>query len=105
MNVKISLLFNVFSGKAFGFVKVKTDRKIISLLANSVQPIKNAVACSIENVLDSNPVSWDEDGICLVSWKVNGGRVWVPYAELRKACEAAYDSTMPSWPAMVEIAA
>jgi electron transfer flavoprotein alpha subunit len=40
---------NVFSGKAFGFVKVKTDRKIISLLANSVQPIKNAVACSIEN--------------------------------------------------------
>jgi hypothetical protein len=58
---------------------------------------------SIENVLDSNPVSWDEDGICLVSWKVNGGRVWVPYAELRKACEAAYDSTMPSWPAMVEI--
>jgi len=58
---------------------------------------------SIENVLDSNPVSWDEDGICLVSWKVNGGRVWVPYAELRKACEAAYDSTMPSWPAMVDI--
>ena len=60
---------------------------------------------SIENVLDSNPVSWDADGNRLVSWEVNGGWAWVPYAELRKACEAAYDSTMPSWPAMVEIAA
>ncbi len=37
------------------------------------------------------------------SWEVNGGWAWVSYAELRKACEAAYDSTMPSWPAMVEI--
>jgi electron transfer flavoprotein alpha subunit len=40
---------NVFSGKAFGFVKVKTDRKIISLLANSVQPIKNGGACAVED--------------------------------------------------------
>ena len=58
---------------------------------------------SIENVLDSNPISWDADGNRLVSWEVNGGWAWVPYTELRKACEAAYDSTMPSWPAMVEI--
>jgi hypothetical protein len=58
---------------------------------------------SIENVLDSNPVSWDAGGNRLVSSKVNGGWVWVLYTELRKACEAAYDSTMPSWPAMVEI--
>ncbi len=40
---------NVFSGKAFGFVKVKTDRKIISLLANSVQPVKNGNACAVED--------------------------------------------------------
>jgi hypothetical protein len=57
---------------------------------------------SIENVLDSNPISWDADGNRLVSWEVNGWE-WVPYAELRKACEAAFCPTMPSWPAMVEI--
>ena len=58
---------------------------------------------SIENVLDSNPVSWDADGNRLVSWEVSGGWVWVSYAELRKACESAYGSTMLNWPAMVEI--
>lgn len=29
---------NVFSGKAFGHVKINTDKKIISLLPNSIQP-------------------------------------------------------------------
>lgn len=29
---------NVFSGKAFGYVKVNTDKKIIALLPNSIQP-------------------------------------------------------------------
>ena len=58
---------------------------------------------SVENVLDSNPFSWDADGNRLVSWEVNGGWQWVPYAELRKACEDAYDPLMPNWPAMVEV--
>jgi hypothetical protein len=58
---------------------------------------------SIENVLDSNPISWDADGNRLIEWEVNGGWQWIPYAELREACEAAYDPTMPNWPAMVEI--
>jgi hypothetical protein len=58
---------------------------------------------SVENVLDSNPISWDADGNRLVSWEVNGGWQWVLYTKLRKACEDAYDPLMPNWPAMVEI--
>ena len=58
---------------------------------------------SIENVLDSNPISWDAKGDRLVLWEMVGGWQWVPYATLRKACEAAYDKSMPNWPSMVEI--
>lgn len=39
---------NVFSGKAYGFVSVKSAKKIISLLPNSFQPEKNAAACAVE---------------------------------------------------------
>jgi electron transfer flavoprotein alpha subunit len=41
---------NVFSGKALGKVKVKTDIKIISLLPNSIQPEANGGACAVEEV-------------------------------------------------------
>ena len=40
---------NVFSGKAFGKVKVNTDVKIISLLANSIQPEITGSDCAVEN--------------------------------------------------------
>lgn len=40
---------NVFSGKAFGIVAVKTDRKIISLLPNSIQPEAAGAACPVED--------------------------------------------------------
>lgn len=43
-NVKV----NVFSGKAFGHVSVKTSKKIISLLPNSIQPEKTGAACPVE---------------------------------------------------------
>lgn len=43
-NVKV----NVFSGKAFGQVSVKTAKKIISLLPNSIQPEKTGAACAVE---------------------------------------------------------
>lgn len=39
---------NVFSGKAYGFVKIHTDKKIISLLPNSFQPEATGSACSVE---------------------------------------------------------
>ena len=37
-------------------------------------------------------------------WSCEGGSIEVPADELRQALEEAYDPTMPSWPAMVEIA-
>jgi electron transfer flavoprotein alpha subunit len=39
---------NVFSGKAFGHVSVKSSKKIISLLPNSFQPEKSGAACPVE---------------------------------------------------------
>ena len=36
-------------------------------------------------------------------WSGNGGIIRVTRAELLPALEAAYDPTMPNWPAMVEI--
>ncbi|HIP31634.1 MAG TPA: electron transfer flavoprotein subunit alpha/FixB family protein, partial [Crocinitomicaceae bacterium] len=40
---------NVFSGKAFGNVKINSDKKIISLLPNSIQPEQTGSACSVED--------------------------------------------------------
>lgn len=40
---------NVFSGKAFGNVKVNSDKKIISLLPNSIQPESTGSACGVES--------------------------------------------------------
>ena len=39
---------NVFSGKAFGNVKISGDKKIISLLPNSIQPEAGGSACGVE---------------------------------------------------------
>ncbi|MBU6250944.1 MAG: hypothetical protein KGO47_07260 [Cyanobacteria bacterium REEB417] len=39
----------------------------------------------------------------LLAWRADGGEITVPASELRTALEAAYDPTMPDWPAMVEI--
>lgn len=39
---------NVFSGKAMGFVSIKSDRKVISLLPNSFQPEAGGADCSVE---------------------------------------------------------
>lgn len=40
---------NVFSGKAFGYVTVKTGKKIIALLPNSIAPEATGSACAVEN--------------------------------------------------------
>jgi electron transfer flavoprotein alpha subunit len=39
---------NVFSGKAFGLVKVNSPIQLISLLPNSIQPEKNGSDCTVE---------------------------------------------------------
>jgi hypothetical protein len=43
----------------------------------------------------------DSNGLC--NWPVEGGSIEIPDCDLMFALEAAYDSTMPDWPSMVEL--
>ena len=53
---------------------------------------------TIEHMLSSTLIS---NGIH--RWSVEGGAIEVTTDQLRAALEDAYDPTMPSWPAMVEL--
>ena len=69
---------NVFSGKAFGNVKISTDLKIISLLPNSFQPESGVSACSVEE-FNGNA---GEAKIRVIDSKKPEGDVPLPEAEL-----------------------
>jgi electron transfer flavoprotein alpha subunit len=69
---------NVFSGKAFGFVEVKSDKRIISLLPNSFQPEGGGSACSVEE-FDGNS---GDAAIKVVATKKPEGDIPLPEAEL-----------------------
>lgn len=73
-NIKV----NVFSGKAFGMVKVNTDVRIISLLPNSIQPVENGGSASVE-VFDGNA---GQASVKVVSVKKPEGGIPLPEAEL-----------------------
>lgn len=69
---------NVFSGKAYGFVKIHTDKKIISLLPNSFQPEATGSACSVET-FDGNAGS---ASMVVKDVKRPEGEIPLPEAEL-----------------------
>ena len=69
---------NVFSGKAFGNVKIASEKKIISLLPNSIQPKDGGTACSVE---DFNGNAGDAR-IKLIETKKPEGEIPLPEAEL-----------------------
>lgn len=69
---------NVFSGKAFGTVSVKTDKKIISLLPNSLQPEVTGPACAVEE-FSSNAGS---PAIKVLETKKPEGNIPLPEAEV-----------------------
>ena len=69
---------NVFSGKAFGNVNVQTEKKIISLLPNSIQPEVSGAACSIED-FNGNA---GESRVKVLSTKKPEGEIPLPEAEL-----------------------
>ena len=69
---------NVFSGKAFGAVKINSDKKIISLLPNSIQPEQSGTACSVEE-FNGNA---GEAKIKLLETKKPEGEIPLPEAEL-----------------------
>ena len=69
---------NVFSGKAFGNVKINSDKKIISLLPNSIQPEQSGSACAVED-FNGNA---GEAKIKLIETKKPEGEIPLPEAEL-----------------------
>lgn len=69
---------NVFSGKAFGNVKISSDKKIISLLPNSIQPEETGSDCSVEE-FNGNA---GEAKIKLLDTKKPEGEIPLPEAEL-----------------------
>lgn len=69
---------NVFSGKAFGNVKVNSEKKIISLLPNSIQPETGGSACPVES-FNGNA---GDTKIKLLDTKVPEGEIPLPEAEL-----------------------
>ncbi len=69
---------NVFSGKAFGFVKVNSSKRIISVLPNSIQPEVNGAACGVEEF--SSGAS--NGRIKVITTKKPEGEIPLPEAEL-----------------------
>ncbi len=69
---------NVFSGKAFGHVKINTEKKIISLLANSIQPEAGGSVCSVEEFNGNGGAA----AIRVMATKKPEGEIPLPEAEL-----------------------
>ncbi len=69
---------NIFSGKAFGMVKVNTDVKIISLLPNSIQPEETGGACTVEDFTGN----YGESRVKILETKVPEGEIPLPEAEI-----------------------
>jgi len=73
-NIKV----NVFSGKAFGYVQVKSAQRIISLLPNSIQPENDTTFCSVEAFSAQAGAS----AIKVLATKKPEGAIPLPEAEL-----------------------
>ena len=69
---------NVFSGKALGNVNVQTEKKIISLLPNSIQPEITGSSCTVEE-FNGNA---GESIVKVLSTKKPEGEIPLPEAEL-----------------------
>jgi electron transfer flavoprotein alpha subunit len=69
---------NVFSGKAFGHVKINTDKKILSLLPNSMQPEAGGSACPVEDFASNA----GDSAIKVLETKKPEGEIPLPEAEL-----------------------
>jgi electron transfer flavoprotein alpha subunit len=73
-----SVKVNVFSGKAFGYVKVNSTTRIISLLPNSIQPEQTASNCTVESYDSQAGASQ----ITVKATKKPEGAIPLPEAEL-----------------------
>lgn len=73
-----SIKVNVFSGKAFGYVRVNSNTRIISLLPNSIQPEQIGGNCTLE-AFDGQAGS---SSIVVKATKKPEGAIPLPEAEL-----------------------
>ena len=73
-----SVKVNVFSGKSFGYVKVNSATRIISLLPNSIQPEQTASNCTVESYDSQAGASQ----ITVKATKKPEGAIPLPEAEL-----------------------
>jgi electron transfer flavoprotein alpha subunit len=69
---------NVFSGKAQGFVKVATEKKIISLLPNSIQPEISGNDCPVETL----SLDLGSSAVKVLTTKKPEGEIPLPEAEI-----------------------
>lgn len=69
---------NVFSGKAFGHVTISSEKKIISLLPNSIQPEETGNPCVVESFSGNG----GEAKIKVIDTKKPEGEIPLPEAEL-----------------------
>lgn len=69
---------NVFSGKAYGHVKLNTATKIISLLPNSIQPEEGGSACAVEEFNGNAGAA----RVKVIDTKKPEGEIPLPEAEL-----------------------
>lgn len=69
---------NAFSGKAFAHMRVNTDKKVISLLANSLQPVEDGNGCQVESFAPE----LGSAAITLKEVLSEGGALPLPEAEL-----------------------
>lgn len=69
---------NVFSGKAFGFVKAETPQRIISVLPNSIAPEEIGSPCKVQEVNELGGTS----KVRVLSVKKPEGAIPLPEADL-----------------------
>jgi electron transfer flavoprotein alpha subunit len=73
-----SIKVNVFSGKAFGFVKAHSTQRIISLLPNSIAPEELGTTCAVTEITEEMGAST----VRVLSVKKPEGAIPLPEAEL-----------------------
>ncbi len=73
-----SVKVNVFSGKAFGFVKTHSTQRIISLLPNSIAPEETGTHCGVTEINEEVGAN----KVRVISVKKPEGAIPLPEAEL-----------------------
>jgi electron transfer flavoprotein alpha subunit len=73
-----SVKVNVFSGKAFGFVKAHSAQRIISLLPNSIAPEESGTSCPVAEITEEMGATT----VRVLSVKKPEGAIPLPEAEM-----------------------